>query len=360
MSPRIFNFSAGPAVMPESVLHKTAAALLDLEGSGIGVAEHSHRGVEIMGVFARAEARLRELMGIPADYAVMFLQGGASTQFFMLPANFLGKAQTADYLHTGAWTKKAIAEARRYGNVHVAASSEAGGFDHIPDDVSYSAAPAYVHVCSNNTIFGTQWHTAPTPPAGVPLICDASSDILSRPVDVSKYAVIYGGAQKNLGPSGLTLVIMRRDLVEAGSRDLPTMLQYRTHADNESMFNTPPTLSVYVLAEVLEWVAAEGGLTAMAERNQAKAGLLYRTIDDSSFYSGTVRTDSRSLMNVCFRTPSAELDAAFCKESTAAGLAYLKGHRSVGGMRASLYNAMPLAGVEALVAFMREFERTRG
>lgn len=357
---RVYNFSSGPATMPETVLRRTQDALWSLDGCGIGVAEISHRSPEFDRVIEGAEARLRELMSIPSDYAVMFLQGGASSQFYMLPASFLGPDQTADFLHTGAWSKKAIAEAKRYGAVHVAGSSEDSAFDHIPRQLSFSASPAYVHITSNNTIAGTQWASVPDTPEGAPLFCDASSDILSRPIDVTRYGALYAGAQKNLGPSGVTVVIMRRDLIESASRDVPTMMQYRTHADKGSRFNTPPTLAIYMVSEVLAWIAEQGGLEAMAEANAAKAGALYRAIDASDFWTGTARTDSRSLMNVCFRAPTPDLDAAFVSAAEDRGFATLKGHRSVGGLRASIYNAMPMAGVEALIAFMGEFERANG
>jgi len=355
---RIFNFSAGPAVLPEEVIKKTQDALWNLDGSGIGVMEHSHRGAAFTKVIEGAEASCRALAGIGDDYAVMFLQGGASSQFFQLPANFLPKDKTADYLDTGSWSKKAIKEAKLYGGVNVAASSGNEGYSYIPgaDAIKYSDAPAYVHFTSNNTIAGTEWASEPVPPAGAPLFCDASSDVFSRPIDITKYGVLYAGAQKNLGPAGVTLVIMRRDLVAAGPTDLPTMLQYRTHADAKSLYNTPPTAGIYVIAEVFKWLERFGGLKAIGEYNAAKAKLIYDFLDDSSFFRGTARPDSRSLMNICFRATSEELEAKFVKEATAAGLANLKGHRSVGGMRASVYNAFPEAGCHALVDFMKKFE----
>jgi phosphoserine aminotransferase len=354
---RRWNFSSGPAVLPESVLQRAQAAIWDLDGSGIGVLEHSHRGPEITAVAARAEALIRELAGVPDDYDVLFLQGGASLQFAMVPMNFL-RGGTADYCATGVWSVKAIAEAVRLGDVHVACTSEPAGFTYIPSaaETTWSAAPAYAHFTSNNTIYGTEWAAEPVVPDGVPLVCDASSDIFSRPIDVRRYALIYAGAQKNLGPSGVTLVIARKSLVARGRTDLPTMLQYRTFADHGSMFNTPPTFGLYMIAEVLAWVKEAGGLAAMAARNQAKAALLYDALDASTLFRGVVRADSRSLMNVTFRLPTPALDAAFVREAEAAGLSGLAGHRSVGGMRASIYNAFPHAGVEALVAFMRDFE----
>jgi phosphoserine aminotransferase len=357
---RVVNFSSGPAVLPEAVLRRAQEAIWDLDGTGIGVLEHSHRGKAFMAVLERTEARLRAVAGIPDTHAVLFLQGGASTQFFQVPMSFLGGG-TADYCNTGVWSQKAIAEARRFGTPHVACSSEATKFDRIPaaGETAWSASARYAHFTSNNTIYGTQWAGEPAVPAGVPLVCDASSDIFSRPIDIAKYAMIYAGAQKNLGPAGVTLVIIRKDFLETGSRDLPTMLQYRTHAGQQSMFNTPPTFGIYVIGEVAGWIQAEGGLPAMAERNVAKARVLYDFLDQSTMFYGPVRPESRSLMNVVFRCRDEAQEAAFVKEATARGLDGLKGHRSVGGMRASLYNAFPTDGVHALVDFMREFELAR-
>jgi phosphoserine aminotransferase len=290
---------------------------------------------------------------------VLFLQGGASLQFSMVPMNLLPPDRTADYLMTGVWSQKALKEAKLIGKTHVAATSEATNFDRIPkvDQIKYSENPVYVHLTTNNTIYGTQWRTEPPVPAGVPLVADTSSDMFSRPIDVTKYGLIYAGAQKNLGPSGVVLVIIRNDLVEAGPKHLPTMLQYRTHAAERSLYNTPPTFGIYVMGEVFKWIKAEGGLPAMAERNEAKAKLLYDYLDASDFFRGTVQADSRSLMNVCFRAPTEELESKFVSEATKRGLDGLKGHRLVGGMRASIYNACPRAAVEALVWFMEEFER---
>lgn len=355
---RIYNVSAGPAVLPEDVLRRAQQALWNLDGSGLGVAECSHRGAEFTAVLEEADANIRELASIPGDYSVLFLQGGASLQFAMAPMNFLSEGQTADYINSGSWSKKAIAEAKRFGEVHVAASSEDENFSYIPaEKIAYSANPAYVHFTSNNTIFGTEWQEEPAPPEGVPLFCDASSDIFSRPIDVAKYGLIYAGAQKNLGPAGVTLAIVHQDLVERGKSDLPAMLQYRTHANAGSCYNTPPVFAIYVLGEVIKWIKGLGGLEAMAEHNRDKAKLLYDLIDDSEFFRPTARPDSRSMMNVCFRAPSEELDKKFIAEAKSRGLAGLKGHRSVGGMRASIYNAFPREGCEALVAFMKEFER---
>jgi phosphoserine aminotransferase len=360
MSERIYNFSAGPAVLPEPVLRKAQEAVWNVAGSGIGIMEHSHRGKVFDKIIDEAEAACRELAGIPDSYRVLFLQGGASLQFSMVPMNLLPADRTADYLLTGAWSQKAVKEAKILGGkVHIAASSEATNFDRIPrpEEISYSTNPVYIHITTNNTIFGTQWRSEPAVPAGVPLIADTSSDMYSRPIDVRKYGLIYAGAQKNLGPSGVTLVIVRDDLVEAGPATLPTMLQYRTFAADKSMYNTPPTFGIYVIGEVFKWIKAQGGLAAMAEHNEAKARLLYDHLDNSEFFRGTVQTTSRSLMNIPFRGPTEELEAKFIAEATKRGLDGLKGHRSVGGMRASIYNAFPREGVVALVTFMKEFER---
>ncbi len=362
MSERIYNFSAGPAVLPEEVIRNSQEALWNLAGSGIGVMEHSHRGKEFSAVADRAEALCRELADIPADYEVLFLQGGASTQFFMVPMSFLSPDSTADYVMTGAWSQKAVSEAKRFGRVHVVATSEDQNFSYIPttDQLRWSERPVYAHFTSNNTIFGTQWAADPTPPSGVPLVCDASSDIFSRSIDVRKYGLIYAGAQKNLGPSGVTLVIVRKDLVERAASNLPTMLQYRTHAKEKSMYNTPPTFGIFVMAEVFAWIKAKGGLAAVAEHNRDKAAVIYDYLDKSSFFRGTARADSRSLMNVCFRAPNEALEEKFLAEAKKRKLSGLKGHRSVGGMRASIYNAFPKAGCEALVALMAEFEKANG
>ncbi|MGH7525314.1 MAG: 3-phosphoserine/phosphohydroxythreonine transaminase [Gemmatimonadales bacterium] len=360
MSDRIFNFSAGPAVLPEPVLKKAQEIIWNAAGSGIGIMEHSHRGKVFEKIIDEAERACRDLAGIPDNYRVLFLQGGASLQFAMVPMNLLPAGGTADYLLTGVWSQKAVKEAKILGaKVHIAASSEATNFDRIPqpEEIRYSASPAYVHLTTNNTIYGTQWRTEPAVPAGVPLVADTSSDMYSRPLDIRKYGLIYAGAQKNLGPSGVVLVIIQDDLVEAGAKTLPTMLQYRTHAAEKSLYNTPPTFGIYVVGEVFKWIQSQGGLAAMAEHNQAKAKLLYDYIDQSDFFRGTVQVDSRSLMNVCFRAPTEELEAKFIGEATKRGLDGLKGHRSAGGMRASVYNACPRAAVEALVAFMKEFER---
>ena len=356
MTQRIWNFSAGPAVLPESVLKEAGENLLSLGNTGIGILEHSHRGKAFLAVYEETEALVREVGNVPANYKVLFLQGGASTQFFQIPMSFLTPDRTADYLVTGAWAEKAEEEARRFGKTLIACSSQDKNYSYIPATCSFSSNPAYVHYTSNNTIFGTQWPGLPPVPANVDLICDASSDIFSRPIDVSKHAMIYAGAQKNLGPSGVTLVLMRDDLIERGAKDLPTMLQYRTHAKNDSMYNTPPTFAIYLVGLVLKWIKREGGLTALGERNQRKAGKLYSYLDQSKLFKSTAAIDSRSQMNVTFVTGDADVDAKFCSAATKAGFDGLKGHRSVGGMRASIYNAFPEAGVDALVDFLKKFE----
>jgi len=351
-----YNFSAGPATLPTQALENASKALLDFNGSGIGILCHSHRGAEFTKVIEATEARCRSLLGISDEYAVLFLQGGASLQFSMLPMNLLGSGKTADYINTGAWSQKAIKEAKREGTVHVAASSEDENFSFIPSDIKFSQAPAYVHYTSNNTIFGTEWKKTPAVPDGAELCCDASSNIFSKPLDVASHGVIYAGAQKNLGPAGVTLVIIKKSLAERAPKDVPTMLQYRTHVDKQSMYNTPPTFGIYVIGEVLKWLEDFGGVETMAAYNKGKADLLYAHLQESKCFEPTARADSRSTMNVCFRTNSPDTDAAFLKGASAKALLGLKGHRSVGGMRASIYNAFPHEGVEALVAFMKDFE----
>jgi phosphoserine aminotransferase len=358
-SGRIWNFSAGPAVLPEPVLRQAQEDLWNIRGSGIGIVEHSHRGKIYEAVNAEAEARCRELASIPSGYQVLFLQGGASLQFAMVPMNLLPPGRTADYLVTGVWAQKALKEAKLIGPVHTAYDGASEQFRRIPEprELSYSSDPAYVHLTTNNTVYGTQWRAEPPVPDAAPLVADTSSDMFSRPIDVSRYGLIYAGAQKNLGPSGVVLVIVREDLLERAPATLPVMLQYRTHAKEHSLYNTPNTFGVYLMGEVFRWIQNQGGLDAMARRNAEKARLLYDVIDSTEFWRGTVDPGSRSLMNVCFRAPNEELEARFCAEATAAGLDGLKGHRSVGGMRASIYNACPQAAVEALVQFMKEFER---
>ena len=356
---RIHNFNAGPGVLPEPVLRQAQQDLWNIGESGIGVAEHSHRGKLFEQVIAEAEADARELAGIPENYRVLFIQGGATQQFAMVPMNLLPQGRTADYLITGVWSQKAWEEGAKFGNLHEAVSGKPSGFRQIPpaSEIRYSEHPAYLHLTTNNTIYGTQWKSEPPVPPGIPLVADASSDIFSRPLDVSRYGLIYAGAQKNLGPSGIVLVIIREDLAELAPKTLPVMLQYRTYVKERSLYNTPPTFAIYMVGQVLKWIKGSGGLAGMAERNRAKAAILYDFLDRSALFRGTVERDSRSLMNVCFRTASEELDARFVKEATQRGFEGLKGHRSAGGMRASLYNACPPESVEALVAFMREFER---
>jgi phosphoserine aminotransferase len=362
MSDRIYNFSAGPAVLPEEVLEEAREALWNLDGTGIGVLEHSHRGGAFEEVVQETEAACRRLAGIPDDHLVLFLAGGASTQFYMLPANLLPEGGTADDLVTGAWSEKAVAEAKRYGHVHEAASTADRNHDHIPTagEIHWSERPVYAHFTSNNTIFGTQWTTEPAPPAGAWLACDASSDVFSRPIDVTRYGVLYAGAQKNIGPAGVTLVVIRRDLAEKAVRDLPTMQRYATHAKEGSLYNTPPSFGIYLMGRVFLWIERLGGLAAMEQRNREKAQVLYDALSELDFYRPHAGEGSRSLMNVTFTTPSKELDARFVEEATAAGLSGLKGHRSVGGVRASIYNAFPKAGCEALASFMRDFARKNG
>jgi phosphoserine aminotransferase len=359
MSDRLLNFSAGPAALPEPVLEKARDDIWNLAESGIGILEHSHRGAAFTKVIEEAEANCRDLANISDDYEVLFLQGGASTQFFMAPMNWLSAGKTADYINTGTWSKKAIKEAKLFGEVNVAASSEDEGFSYIPkaETIKFSDTPTYVHYTSNNTIAGTQFADTPDVGTGIPLLCDGSSDIFSRPLDIQKYGMLYAGAQKNLGPSGLALVIVRKDLVEAGNDKLTSMLQYRTHAKAKSCFNTPPAFGIYIMGEVFKWIQEQGGLSAMAEINTAKAKVLYDFIDESKMFRGTARPDSRSKMNVTFRASKEELEAQFIAEATQKGLPGLKGHRSVGGMRASIYNAFPAAGVTTLVDFMKDFER---
>ena len=358
MSDRIWNFGAGPGVLPEPVLKKAQQDIWNIGGSGMGIMEHSHRGKLFDRINTEAEQECRRLAGISDQYDIVFLQGGASLQFTMVPQNLLPQGGTADYINTGVWSQKAIKEAKLFGTVHIAGSTEPEKFVRIPrqEELRYSASPAYVHFTSNNTIYGTQWKLEPSPPAGVPLVCDASSDIFSRPIEISRYGLIYAGAQKNLGPSGTVLVIIRKDLAESGPTNIPTMLQYRTHTKEHSLYNTPPTMGIYIVGEVFKWIREQGGLEAMAQRNEEKARLLYDFLDQSDFFRATSQPDSRSLMNVCFRGPSEDLEARFISEATTRGMEGLKGHRSAGGMRASIYNACPRAAVVALVAFMKEFE----
>ncbi|NWG87749.1 MAG: 3-phosphoserine/phosphohydroxythreonine transaminase [Hydrogenophilaceae bacterium] len=358
---RIYNFSAGPAVLPREVLEQARDELVNWQGCGMSVMEMSHRGKEFMGIAAQAEADLRELMGIPANYKVLFLQGGASTQFAMVPMNLLRGKKSADYLNTGEWSKKAIKEAKRYGAVNVVASSEDKNFSYAPtqDQWQLDKNAAYVHYTPNETIGGVEifW----TPETGeVPLVADMSSTILSRPMDISKFGLIYAGAQKNIGPAGLTIVIVREDLIGEILPGTPTMFDYKIHADNDSMYNTPPTYGIYMAGLVFKWLKAMGGLKAMEQHNVAKAGTLYDYLDTTSFYHCPTARDNRSRMNVPFTLKDAALDEEFLKGAKARGLVQLKGHRSVGGMRASIYNAMPIEGVQLLVDYMKAFEKQHG
>jgi phosphoserine aminotransferase len=358
---RIFNFSAGPAVLPVDVLEQAQRDLVSLPGVGMSILEISHRSKPFEDILEGCEADLRTLAGIPAGYHVLFLQGGASLQFSMVPMNLLPAGGSADYVVTGAWSQKAVKEAKRVGGVKIAASTEGENFSRVPrqEELTLDPSAAYVHYTTNNTIFGTEFHYIPNT-GTVALVTDASSDIFSGPIDVSKFALIYAGAQKNLAPAGVTLAIVRDDVLKRTPSSLPTMLQYGVHAENKSMYNTPPVFAIYVMRLVLAWLLKQGGLTAVAARNAKKADKLYAAIDRTEFYRGHAKEDSRSRMNVTFRLPSEELEKKFVKDATAAGLDGLKGHRSVGGLRASIYNAFPEEGVDALVQFMAEFERRNG
>ncbi|MBD3393896.1 MAG: 3-phosphoserine/phosphohydroxythreonine transaminase [Chitinivibrionales bacterium] len=355
---RVYNFSAGPAALPEAVLQKAAKEMLDYEGTGMSVMEMSHRSAAFGDIIQGAEASLRKLMAIPGNYKVLFLQGGASTQFAMVPLNLMGGTGKADYVNTGNWSKKAMAQARRYGAVHVVASSEDKTFSYIPklDAGTFDPEAGYFHITTNNTIYGT--HITKLPDTGtVPLVADMSSNILGEAYDVNRFGIIYAGAQKNMGPSGLTVVIIREDLIGGAMDSTPIMLDYKTHADAGSLYNTPPCYGIYMAKLVFEWVLDLGGVAAMERINREKAGLLYDFLDNSSMFSATVSGDDRSIMNVPFITGSDDLNAKFIKEAAAQGLVTLKGHRSVGGMRASIYNAMPREGVVRLVNFMKTFEK---
>ena len=354
---RVYNFSAGPAVLPEEVLQEAADEMLDYRGTGMSVMEMSHRSKAYDTIIKEAEADLRELMNIPDNYKVLFLQGGASQQFAMIPMNLM-KNRVADYIVTGQWAKKAYQEASLYGKANKIASSEDKTFSYIPDcsNLSISEDSDYVYICENNTIYGTKFKTLPNT-KGKPLVADVSSCFLSEPVDVTKYGVIYGGVQKNIGPAGVVIVIIREDLItEDVLPGTPTMLRYKIHADADSLYNTPPAYGIYICGKVFKWLKKMGGLEAMKERNEKKAKILYDYLDESKLFKGTVRKEDRSLMNVPFITGNEELDAKFVKEAKEAGFENLKGHRTVGGMRASIYNAMPIEGVEKLVEFMKKFE----
>ena len=361
MTERIFNFSAGPAVLPVPVLEEAQRDMLSLPGVGMSVMEISHRSKTFDEIHARAGSGVRELLSIPDNYRILFLQGGASLQFSMVPMNFLPADGSADYIITGSWGKKALKEAKRAGSVNVAATMADGGFTRVPgqEELSLSPGAAYVHITSNETIEGVQWKQEPETGA-VPLVADASSDILSRAIPVEKYGLIYAGAQKNMGPSGVTLVIIRDDLLQRIPDGLHTMLDYRTHVEHNSLYNTPNTWGIYIISLVCKWIKDKGGIAAMERENDEKAQLLYDAIDATDFYRGHADADCRSTMNVTFRLPSEELEKKFTSEATAKGLDGLKGHRSVGGIRASIYNAFPRPGVEALVSFMQDFERRNG
>jgi phosphoserine aminotransferase len=361
MTERIFNFSAGPAIMPLPVLEEAQRDLLTLSGVGMSVMEISHRSKTFDEIIQGAEAGLRELLNIPKDYAVLFLQGGASLQFAMVPMNFLSLDGSADYIVTGSWGKKAVKEAQKFGTVDLAVNMADGGFTRVPgqEEIHLNPSAAYVHMTSNETIEGVEWKAEPEV-GEVPLVSDASSNILSRPIPIERYGIIYAGAQKNMGPSGVTFVIIREDLLPRVREGLPLMLDYRTHVKDKSLHNTPNTWGIYIINLVCKWLKEKGGLAAMQQENEAKANLLYDAIDATEFYRGHADPDSRSIMNVTFRLPSEDLEKKFANEATAAGMDGLKGHRSVGGIRASIYNAFPREGCEALVEFMKEFEKKNG
>jgi phosphoserine aminotransferase len=359
---RVFNFNPGPAALPLPVLQQAQAEMLDYKGTGMSVMEISHRSKEFEAIVAEAQADLRELMGIPANYKILFLQGGASLMFAMVPMNFRPAGASADYIVTGTWSKKALKEAQKLGTAKAAATVEADNFNRLPlqADLKLEPAAAYLHFTSNETIHGVEYFSEPLPPAGVPLVCDASSDFISRPVDVSKYAMIYAGAQKNAGPAGVVICIIRDDLLEKVPANLPNLLDFKALAEENSLLNTPPCWSVYIVGLVFKWVKGLGGLPAIEQRNRTKAGLVYGAIDESGgFYKGHAKAD-RSIMNVTFRLPSEQLEDQFAAEAKKIGLIGLKGHRSVGGMRASLYNALEVEAAESLVGFMREFQKKNG
>ena len=358
---RVFNFSAGPAVLPLPVLEEAQRDLIALPGVGMSVMEISHRSKTFEDLLHKAQDDIRALAGIPANYKILMLQGGASLQFSMVPMNLLGAGQTADYIDSGSWADKAAKEAKKVGTVNIAATTKAENYSRLPaaSEIRLTPGAAYIHMTSNNTIEGTQWKSLPQV-GDAPLVSDTSSDMFSGPVDVARHALIYSGAQKNLGPSGVTLVIIRDDLLARSTDTLPTMLNYKVQAENDSLYNTPNTFGIYILGLTMKWLRSQGGLEGVAKINQRKAGKLYAEIDRTGFYRGTARPEDRSLMNVTFRLATEELEKMFVKESTAAGFDGLKGHRSVGGMRASIYNAFPEEGIDALVSFMREFERKHG
>lgn len=351
---RKLNFSSGPAVLPESVLRRAQDALWDLDGSGIGILEHSHRGKEFGRVLERTEAAVRELASIGDDFAVLFITGGATAHFTLVPQNFLASDATADYCHTGIWSGKAIEEARRFGTVHIACTSESQHYCAVPTQFAWSAKPRYVHYTSNETIYGTQWSSPPTAPA--PLVCDASSDIFSRPLVTEGHGLIYAGAQKNIGPSGISLVIARREFLDAGRSDLPPLSHYARYARERSLYNTPNTFGIYLIGEVCRWILEQGGLAAMAERNERKANLLYDFLDHSKTWRAFAAPGSRSAMNITFRGASTAAEAALVSQAEQRGMSGLAGHRSVGGLRASIYNAFPEAGVRQLIDLLHELD----
>jgi phosphoserine aminotransferase len=356
VSGRIYNFSAGPACLPEVVVKKVEQNLLNYNGTGLGVMELSHRSSHFAEIIQKAEQGFRTLLDISDDYTILFTTGGATQQFSMVPMNILQKGKTADYIITGSWAKKAAAEAKKFGEVNIAADGAESGYASIPTQLNLSTEPAYVHFTSNNTIAGTQFHSEPEVGGNV-LVCDASSDLLHKKIDINKYGIIYAGAQKNLGPSGVTVVIMRKDLLDRAPDGLPTMLDYRIFHDKGSLYNTAPTFPIYVISEVLQWLSDLGGLDAIYEQNKQKAKVLYDALDQSSFYKAVVAKQDRSLMNIVFRLPSEDLEKSFVSQAAKQGFDGLKGHRSVGGARASIYNSFPPEGVAALVEFMKEFEK---
>ena len=360
MDNRIHNFSAGPAALPLPVLKEVQQDLVSYKGEGLSVMEMSHRGKTFDGIIKDAEILMKEVMGIPDGYKVVFMQGGATLQFATVPMNLIGGGQSADYINTGSWSTKAIKEAQVIGkSINVIASSEDKNFSYIPRDFNINSDAAYLHITSNNTIFGTQWQFFPET-GNVPLVCDMSSDINCRNVDVSKFAMIYAGAQKNMGPSGVTIVIIREDMMEKSPANLPNLCSYKTIGGKDSLYNTPPTFGIYIIKLVLEWMKSSGGVNAIEKINNEKAGLIYNTIDGTDFFTGTVDKDSRSTMNIPFRLPSEELEKEFIAKALENDISGVKGHRSVGGIRASIYNAVPLDSVKALVDFMQEFERKNG
>ncbi len=355
---RVHNFSAGPAVLPEEVLKEIQENLVNYKGNGLSVLEMSHRSAQYMEIIEGARARLLKIMGLGDDYEALFLQGGASTQFFMIPLNFCDDDKVANYIDTGAWSTKAIKEVKILGKkLHIAATSEDKDFTYIPKEWKLSENAAYLHITTNNTIRGTEWKIDPDVPADVLLIADMSSNFLSKPLDFSKYDMIYGGAQKNIGPAGATFVILKKSMLEKINPNLPTMMNYNTHVSKDSMFNTPPTFSIYVIGEILKWIEGNGGLMGMQKINEEKAAYIYDVIDNSDFYEGTVVKEDRSLMNIPFRLPTEDLEKKFVAEAAAKNMFNLKGHRSVGGCRASVYNSLPMDSAKALSQFMLDFEK---